>query len=107
MALSIIIINYKSTALVLDCLGHLFNGDEACDFEVLVVDNASGDDSQAVITTAFPQVKWIQMNYNAGFARANNEGMHQAKGDAFLLLNGDTLPAADAIAACYRRLMAS
>ncbi|GGA86287.1 glycosyltransferase family 2 protein [Puia dinghuensis] len=107
MSLSIIIVNYKSTRLVLDCLEHLYRGAEAREFEVLVVDNASGDDGRQVITSAFPRISWIGMSYNSGFARANNEGIRQATGDAILLLNGDTLPDATVIETCYRRLMAS
>lgn len=115
MALAIIIVNYKSTRLVLDCLEHLYRDPVAGTFHVFIVDNASGDDGRQVITSAFPQVTWIPMTYNAGFARANNEGIrrsagetgHSSAGDAVLLLNGDTLPAAAVIESCYRRLMAS
>jgi len=107
MSLSIIIVNYKSTRLVLDCLTHLYRHEAARAFEVLVVDNASDDGGREAITATFPQIRWIEIGYNSGFARANNEGMRQASGDAFLLLNGDTLPDARAVAACYQRLMAS
>jgi GT2 family glycosyltransferase len=110
MALAIIIVNYKSTGLVLDCLERLYRDPIANTFDVLIVDNASGDDGREVITAAFPRVNWIAMTYNAGFARANNEGIRRSgggEGDAVLLLNGDTLPDAGAIAACYQRLMGS
>src|SRR5260221_1180896 len=115
MALAIIIVNYKSTRLVLDCLEHLYRDAIAGTFNVLIVDNASGDDGRQVITSAFPRVTWIPMTYNAGFARANNEGIrrsaagvsHPSAGDAVLLLNGDTLPDAGAIATCYDRLLTS
>jgi len=106
--LSIIIVNYKSAALVLDCLHSLYGGGGGeYPFEVLVVDNASGDDSQQRITAVFPQVIWIPVNYNAGFARANNEGIRRSAGDAVLLLNGDTLPHASTITQAYHRLMDS
>src|SRR5258708_12626013 len=115
MALTIIIVNYKSTRLVLDCLEHLYRDAIAGTFNVLIVDNASGDDGRQVITSAFPRVTWIPMTYNAGFARANNEGIrrsaagvsHPSPGDAFLLLNGDTLPHAGAIPPCYARPLTS
>lgn len=117
--LSIIIVNYKSAALILDCLRSLYGGtgsegpsgrllsDGEYPFEVLVVDNASGDDSQQRVTTVFPQVTWIPVNYNSGFARANNEGIRRSGGDAVLLLNGDTLPHASTITQAYHRLMGS
>jgi len=107
MTLSIIIVNYKSAQLVLDCLGTLHASGEEQPFEVLVVDNASGDDSRTRIQGAFPAIKWIDMGYNSGFARANNEGIRQSAGDAVLLLNGDTLPRAEAVNACCRRLLSS
>jgi GT2 family glycosyltransferase len=107
MAISIIIVNYKTPALTVDCLRTLFTGRETVPTEVIVVDNASGDNSREVITTAFPQVKWIQLNYNAGFARGNNEGIKQSTGDVVLLLNSDTLNEDNAIEHCYRQFIAS
>jgi len=105
--LSIIIVNYRSAALVLDCLHALYAAPGDHPFELFVVDNASGDDSERLVMSAFPQVKWIQMGYNSGFGRANNEGIRQSSGEAVLLLNSDTLPDAGTVGACYRRLMSS
>jgi len=67
MALAIIIVNYKSTGLVLDCLEHLYRDPIASTFDVLIVDNASGDDGREVITSAFPRVNWIAMTYKRWF----------------------------------------
>jgi GT2 family glycosyltransferase len=107
MSLSIIIVNYKSVQLVLDCL-ELMNQDMAARaFEIIVVDNASGDDSRQRVLSAFPQVVWVQMDYNSGFARANNEGIRRSSGETVLLLNSDTLPAAAAITQCYQGLLHS
>jgi GT2 family glycosyltransferase len=77
------------------------------DFEVIVVDNFSNDGSERLITTAFPRVKWIQMPYNAGFARANNAGIRAATGQAVLLLNPDTLILDHATRDCYWSLLQS
>jgi GT2 family glycosyltransferase len=74
-------------------------------FEWIVVDNNSGDDSQAIILQQFPFVKWLQMGYNAGFARANNAAMRQAAGTVFLLLNADTIVIDDAIGRCYNKFI--
>jgi GT2 family glycosyltransferase len=107
MALSVIIVNFKSAQLQIDCLTEIYKDPIASTFEMIMVDNNSGDDSRQRITTAFPQVKWIQMDSNAGFARANNEGLKHATGDTMLLLNGDTLPAGKDIEECYQRLRRS
>src|SRR5258708_33549288 len=104
MALSIVIVNFKSAQLQLDCLETIYKDPIASSFEIIMVDNNSGDDSHHRITTAYPQVIWIQLDYNAGFSRANNEGIRRATGDTILLLNGDTLPAGNVIEECYRRL---
>ncbi|HSC36403.1 MAG TPA: glycosyltransferase family 2 protein [Chitinophagaceae bacterium] len=100
MLLSIIIVHYKTPRLLEDCLRSLYAHRGGANWEILVVDNASGDDSRAFIASAFPEVSWIQMAYNSGFARANNEGIRVAKGEAVLLLNSDTLAEDDAIARC-------
>ena len=105
--LSIIIVNYKTPALVVQCLQTLGPAWKERGWEVIVVDNASGDNSEKIITTAFSSVKWIGMQYNAGFARANNEGIRQSSGEVVLLLNSDTLNEADAIVKCYDAFVAS
>jgi GT2 family glycosyltransferase len=107
MALSIIIVNYKSAQLIIDCLNLIYTEVKERGFEIIIVDNASGDDSEHRLLSAFPRVVWIQMGYNSGFARANNEGIRHSHGDAVLLLNGDTLPDPNAIIECYRRLVCS
>lgn len=100
--LSIIIVNYKTPEMVVDCLRTIYNQPEECLFEVIVIDNASGDDSRQIITGSFPQIRWIQMNYNAGFARANNEGIRNSSAEIVLLLNSDTLIEDNAINLCFR-----
>jgi GT2 family glycosyltransferase len=103
---SIIIVNYKTPALVIDCLRTVF-GNAVSDIEVIIVDNDSQDGSEQLIRSAFPVVKWIQMGYNSGFARANNEGIRQAQSAIVLLLNSDTLNRNNAIEHCYQRFSKS
>lgn len=100
MQLSIIIVNYNTPALVIDCLDSVYTHTTKINFEVIVVDNHSQDNSRQWILEKFPQVRWIQMDYNAGFARANNEGIRIAAGDMVLLLNSDTICDAPAIEKC-------
>lgn len=107
MDLSIIIINYKSAGLLADCLRTVYQQTVNASFEVIVVDNLSNDDSEQQLTTAFPNIRWIQMDYNAGFARANNAGINASTGNAVLLLNPDTLITDGAIEKCYHALQSS
>jgi len=102
--LSIIIVNYKTPQLILNCLASIYAYTEGITFEILVVDNQSGDDSQTVIQTAYSAVRWLQMGYNSGFARANNFGIRQAKAPLILLLNSDTLLVDNALASAVRVL---
>lgn len=104
MALSVIIVNYRSASFIVDCLSSAFMYPSAAGFEWIVVDNDSKDKSEEMITNQFPSVRWINMGYNAGFARANNEGIRQCKGDTVLLLNPDTIVLEDAIAKSYLRM---
>lgn len=91
MDLSIIIINYKSTDHVLACIESIYKETHKHTFEIIVVDNSSGDNSETVIKKAFPGILWIQSGYNAGFARANNMGIRASGGDYILVLNADTI----------------
>jgi len=88
---------------VLQCLQSIYAG-TAAGIEVIVVDNASGDNSRQQIEAAYPQVKWLQMGYNSGFARANNAGIRHSEGAIILLLNSDTLNIKNAIFGCFERL---
>lgn len=107
MPLSIIIVNYRSAQLISDCLDSALAFSSAKNFEWLIVDNDSKDNSEQLLKSRFPFIKWIQMGYNAGFARANNEGIKQSAGDTVLLLNPDTIIVEDAIAKCFQRFAQS
>jgi GT2 family glycosyltransferase len=72
MDVSVIIINYKSCRLVMDCIETVVQQTSAGSYEVIVADNDSQDGAKETILSKYPDVKWIEMGYNAGFARANN-----------------------------------
>jgi GT2 family glycosyltransferase len=105
--LSIIIVNYNSEALIKDCITSIYQFTPNLPIEILVVDNSSSAEGKERIQDALPHVRWLQMSYNAGFARANNEGIRQAKSDVVLLLNPDTLVEDKAIENCYNRFISS
>ena len=58
--------------------------------EVIVVDNASTDQSSEMVQKEFPKVVLIKNKKNLGFAAGNNVGIKKAKGEYILLLNSDT-----------------
>ncbi len=88
--LSVIIVHYKTPQLLLDCVKSLWDNSDGIKLEVVVVDNESKDESELLVLKAFPQTKWIQSGYNAGFARANNLGIRNSLGKYILLLNPDS-----------------
>jgi glycosyltransferase involved in cell wall biosynthesis len=66
-----------------------FNHQTYKDFELIVVDNNSADDSCKVIEENYPHVRLIRMSYNSGFSVAVNRGMKESKGDFIALFNND------------------
>lgn len=91
MKLSIVIVNYNVKYYLEQCLCSVYKAVDNLQAEVLVVDNASTDGSEAYLTGRFPQLTYIQNKTNVGFARANNQAIRQATGEYVLLLNPDTL----------------
>lgn len=87
---SIIIVSYNVRQLLFTCIDTLYRFNGKVNFEVIVIDNDSKDDSCEMIKTFFPQVKLIANNFNGGFSGANNQGMKLAEGDFIFLLNPDT-----------------
>lgn len=91
MDLSIIIVSYNTRVLTLECLQSIFEQTSNVEFEVIVIDNNSNDESTNAIAERFQQVRLIASKENHGFARANNLASHHARGEYLLLLNPDTV----------------
>jgi GT2 family glycosyltransferase len=73
---------------------------------IVVVDNASSDDSAAAVRARWPQVRVIEQRVNTGFAAGNNTGIRATEGRLVLLLNNDTLVSPGAIDSLLARLEA-
>lgn len=86
---SIIIVNWNGKQHLETCLSSLSKQDYQT-IEIILVDNASSDDSVAFVQTQYPKVKIIQNNQNLGFAEGNNVGFGHATGEYVLFLNNDT-----------------
>ncbi|AWB46177.1 glycosyl transferase family 2 [Paenibacillus sp. CAA11] len=91
MDLSIIIVNFNTCDMTMDCLNSVYNSKIEFNYEVILVDNHSSDGSPEMIPKQYPQVKFIANKDNLGFAKANNQGMGIASGRYVLLLNSDTI----------------
>jgi GT2 family glycosyltransferase len=89
--LSVVIVNFNTRDLLRDCLNSLRPELAGVEAEVVVVDNASSDGSVAMLADDFPQVRVLVNAVNAGFSRANNRALREARGRDVLLLNPDTL----------------
>lgn len=89
--LTISIVNWNTADRLIDCLNSIFRFPPAGDFEVIVVDNASRDDSVARVGTTFPQVRIIALRDNRGYAGGHNQVLRIGRGRFILLLNSDIL----------------
>lgn len=88
---SIIVVNYCTRDMTLDCLRSIMRETQDTSYEILLVDNASNDGTIEVVRAELPAVRCIPLSENIGFARANNVAAEHARGRLLLLLNPDTL----------------
>ncbi len=86
---SVVIPNWNGRHFLNACLESL-QQQSYRDIEIIVVDNASHDGSQALVRDGYPQVQLIALPENRGFTGACNIGMQAASGDIIALLNNDT-----------------
>lgn len=104
MNLSIIIVNWNSLEFTKECLNSIAANLKDLQYEVIVIDNASQDESCRVIPEMFSWVRMVGSDRNLGFAGANNLGAKLASGKNLLFLNPDTLVIEDAIQRMVSRL---
>ena len=98
--LSIIIVNYNVRFFIEACLHSVEKACKNIEAEIIVVDNASTDDSASVLSTLFPNVDFIWNETNLGFSKANNLAIKKAKGQFILFLNPDTIVPEDCFEKC-------
>lgn len=92
MNLSIVIVNYQTFEMTRDTIDSVLSYSYPFSYEIIVVDNASGDDSLDKLQEYFKDsVKFIASTENNGFAAGNNQALRQIKSDYVLLLNSDTI----------------
>jgi GT2 family glycosyltransferase len=86
MRISVLIVSYNVRDLLARCLASVRHA-----HQVVVIDNGSSDGSVAMVRQQFPDVEIEEHSDNRGFAVATNRAARRATGDAFLLLNPDTV----------------
>lgn len=88
--ISLVIVNYKTPALTDKCLASIYKHTIDLNFEIILVDNDSQDESETLIRRKYPNVVWINSGSNAGTSVAYNIGVRAAKGNYVLIMNSDT-----------------
>ena len=104
MLVSIIIVNYNTFKITCDCIESIARFTKEVPYEIILVDNASPHDNPDDFLRRFPSIKLIKSKENGGFAKGNNLGILQAKGDIILLLNSDTYLTEDSISKAAKQL---
>ena len=92
MDLSVVIVNYQTFELTKNTINSIFEYDYPFELEVIVVDNASSDDSLSRLQDYFgDRVRFIASAENNGFAAGNNQALRIVDARYVLLLNSDTI----------------
>ncbi len=93
---SVVVVNWNAGGALRACLTAL-SATEGDQPQVIVVDNASTDGSQAELAAVYPTLEIIQNDANVGFARAVNQGIRAARGQFTLVLNPDVILASSTV----------
>ncbi|WP_338133038.1 glycosyltransferase family 2 protein [Photobacterium phosphoreum] len=86
-----ILVSYNTELLTLDCIRSIHEHVKGINFEVILVDNDSKDNTIKLVETSYPDTIIIQNMTNLGFGSANNIGVKRAKGKYCFFLNTDTI----------------
>lgn len=86
---SIIIVNWNGSHHLRECFDSLA-AQTFRDFEVVLVDNGSVDDSLELVREHYPWVQLVPLKDNTGFSTGNNRGLEQSRGEYIVTLNNDT-----------------
>lgn len=105
MELSIIIINYNTSAFTIKCIESIYQFTRNLKFEIILVDNASMENDPIQFLERFPEIILVRNLTNEGFAKGNNRGIQKATGEVILLLNNDTEIRDNSIGRAYQILM--
>jgi len=94
LSISVIVVNLNGESFIRRCLDSLLS-QTFVDFETIVIDNGSADQSVNIIRSCYTTVRLVSLPDNIGFAAANNMAARQARGDWLALLNSDAFAEPD------------
>lgn len=94
---SIILVSYNTRELTIQTIHSIYANTVGVDFEIILVDNNSSDNTVSAVKETFSGVTCIENDVNAGFGSANNLGASYAKGEYLFLLNTDTILISNAV----------
>jgi N-acetylglucosaminyl-diphospho-decaprenol L-rhamnosyltransferase len=100
--LSCIIVNYKNSEPLKDCMASLYQTVQGIDFETIIVDNSEIDLGLQPLRELYPKAQFVSNSSNVGFAKANNQAAKIAQGEVLIFLNPDTILSDQAIDSMYR-----
>ncbi len=95
--LSVLVVNYNTGFLLEQMFSALQAARGSLNIQIIVVDNASRDNSVEILRTTYPSVELICNAVNVGFGRANNQAIAKARGRYVLLLNTDAFVSSDTL----------
>ncbi|RJP74068.1 MAG: glycosyltransferase [Candidatus Zixiibacteriota bacterium] len=105
--ITVVIVSYNVRSFLDHCLQSVRLASAGLAVQTIVVDNASADDSAAMVAQRYPDVTLIANRENVGFGRANNQAFELARGEAVLVLNPDAFVQEDTLRRLLERLQAS
>ena len=91
MKISISLVTYNNSKVIEKCINSIFNITNNIDFEIIIIDNNSSDNTVKIIKNNFKNVKLIKNDKNVGFGAAHNVAIKLGKGKYHLVLNPDII----------------
>jgi len=102
--ISIGVTTWNRREMLRECLESIFRHPPPVPFEVIVVDNASGDETADMVRASFPQARLIANSENRGWTGGCNQFARASRGRYVVLLNEDTTVEEDAFGALARAM---
>lgn len=88
--ISVITVNYNTADLIRGCIESVLRQSD-CNYEMIVVDNASSDNSVSVLNDYKDRITFVSNTHNLGFGKANNQAFKLSRGRYLFLLNPDAV----------------